>query len=199
MCAAEVARGFEPPLNGGNPGRQVKTSTTVIVLLAAVGLLAVLSPLVVAASPASAASETITVTTPFDGGAMGGESIGFDATGFPPNSLFPYQITDNETGPSYTCTGNLATDANGNASINDACNVSFSNDETVTVTYDGVTVTVPPPPQPPVPTVATVAVSPPTATLGDSVTYSADVSSAIGVPPSGTVAFTDGSVTLCTT
>ena len=91
MCA-EVARRFEPPLSGGNPGRQVRTGRIAIVLLAA-ALLAVLGPLVLAASPASAASTpTITLTTPYNGGAMGGEEVGFDASGFPPNSSLPWTI-----------------------------------------------------------------------------------------------------------
>ena len=119
MCAV-VARGFEPPWNGGNPGQPVRTGRTVIVLLAAVGLLAVLSPLVVAASPASAASTTptITVTTSFDEGALGGEPIGFDASGFPPSSSFPWTIVDNNIpaeSPPESCSGILPTDASGDA------------------------------------------------------------------------------------
>jgi hypothetical protein len=157
MCA-EVARRFEPPLNGGNPERQVRTGRKSIVLLAAVALLAVLSPLVVAASPASAASETITVTTTYDEGAMGGEPIGFNASGFPANSSFAWQIVDDNTENGQTCAGTLATDANGDASISGACDVTFGSaaDDLITVTYDGVTVTQPAPPQPPPPPTPTV-------------------------------------------
>ena len=96
MCA-EVARQFEPPLNGGNPGPKVRTGRTVIVLLAAVGLLAVFSPLgaVVLASPASATTApTITLTTQWSGAAMGGERLGFTVANFPPTQRSP--------GPSWT-------------------------------------------------------------------------------------------------
>jgi Bacterial Ig-like domain (group 3) len=208
MCA-EVARGFEPPLNGGNPRRQVRTGRRVIVLLAAVGLLGVLSPLVVAASSASAAvpNPIITVTTTWTDGAMGGEPIGFVASGFPPNSTFAWQVIDDNTLDGYPCAGTLATDASGDASIDDACSITFGPpNQSVTVIYDGVTETVaqPPaqPPAPPTPTVTTPTVSPSTTNVGGSVTYSVEVAtpSAPGNPtPSGTVAFTDGSVPLCTT
>ena len=203
-------QGVRAMLNGGNPGRQVRRGRTSIVLLAAVGLLAVLSPLVVAAARASAATPTITVTTSYDGGAIGGEPIGFNASGFPPNTTFPYTITVNDIPPPATpptpCTGFLATDASGDASIIDACGVSFleAPSETITVTYDGVTVTQPPPPQPPAPptpTVTTPMVSPSTTNVGGSVTYSAEVTTTTytGNTPTGTVAFTDGSIPLCTT
>jgi hypothetical protein len=210
--SAEVARGFEPSLNGGNPGRQARTGRTSIVLLAAVTLLAVLSPLVLAVSSASAdltgyPNPIITVTTTWDDGAMGGEPIGFTATGFPPNTLSPYQIYDDYTtgSPPNSCAGTLATDASGDATINDACSIGLGlADEDVNVTYDGFTVVQPAPPQPPAPvtpTVTTATVNPSTTNFGGSVTYSAEVSPTeyTGFTPTGTVAFTDGSTPLCTT
>ena len=62
--SAKAAAGLEPRLNGGNPGRQVRTGRKSLVLLAVIGLLlAVFSPLVVSGSPSSASSYVETTTT----------------------------------------------------------------------------------------------------------------------------------------
>ena len=62
--SAKAAKWLEPRLNGGKPGRRVRTGRTRIVLLAGIGLmLAVLSPLVIAASPTSADDSTELTTT----------------------------------------------------------------------------------------------------------------------------------------
>ncbi len=102
-------------------------------------------------STAAAATATITITTTYDEGALGGEPLGFDASNFPPNGLFGYQFTDNSTEDGAACGGNLPTDASGDASIDNACGVSFApGDQAITVVYDGVTETVQTPPaQPP--------------------------------------------------
>ena len=100
-----------------------------------------------------APAATVTITTSYDDGAMGGEPIGFTATGFPPSSTFEWQVIDDNTlDGGMTCTGTLATDANGDASIDNACSVTFATLETqsITVIYDGVSATVASPPaQPP--------------------------------------------------
>ena len=148
-----------------------------IVLLAAVRLLAVLSPLVVVASPAWAATPTITITTSYDDGAMGGNQSGSMRPASRPTRPSPGRASMTNRVP---FAGSLTTDANGDASIDNACQVGFGPpDETITITYDGVSVTGPPPAQPPAPptptsTIATV--SPSTTNFGSSVTYSVQVS-----------------------
>ena len=106
MCA-EVARGFEPPLNGGNPGRQVRTGRTVIVLLAAVGLLAVLSPLAVACIARLGHNHADHHSHhAVERWGDGGRGLGFNAADFTPNTAFPWDIVDDNTeNDDPTCAG----------------------------------------------------------------------------------------------
>ena len=136
---------------GPDPGRPVVTTTTQKPAPAPTTTTTTGVPPTTTTTTVAPPAPYLVVTTSYDGGAMGGEPIGFDAFNFPPDQTFAYFIVDNNTMAGYlspACDGNLTTDVNGDASVTNACGVTTSANENVTVTYDGVSITSPAPFQP---------------------------------------------------
>ncbi len=217
--SAESAKGFESRLNAGISGRQVRTGKTRNVLLAVFGLLLVVcSPLVVAASPASATSAMLTTTTVIGVNpavATWDSSVVFSAVispGFPAPAkgdvVTPGQVTFTD-GLTSICVA--AVDYFGTASCSFPTGDLPLGTQTIVGSYSGgnyvdetfsesgvwspssgeATLTVVGS------TVTTPVVSPTTTTFGSSVTYSATVTGPDGAP-TGTVNFTYGLIPLCT-